>query len=427
MIHSARIHRAVASFLVAAALIVPAEVGSASSASAAKSTAPPELTLVAETPSVTLDTTEIGTTKLPPSLDLGTFVADSGGPFELRATRRSYTSAIAVGEVAAGRTTPLRKGLVTGLAGLSDFFHVTIVDSAGATVLTRDETFCPNAGAAQSAPGAPEASQFPDSCATNPFALDATWGITPGWAASTTAADTAPATGGQPGAALKPDLRSLPAWGIAVAHTSSGDYLDFSATVWNAGPGPLVVQGFREPGTDVMDAYQYFDDVQGGEVGHQKVGTVVWDPDPGHQHWHFADFARYSLLNADQTTAVLSQKDGFCLANTDAVDTPVPDTTLSPSNTDLHSSCGGISALSVREALATGWGDTYVQTLPGQSFDITDLPNGTYYVQIAANPDGTLAESVPDDPAAAPLREVVLGGTAGNRTVAVPPVGVVSG
>ncbi len=110
------------------------EVGSASSASAAKSTAPPELTLVAETPSVTLDTTEIGTTKLPPSLDLGTFVADSGGPFELRATRSSYTSAIAAEEVAAGRTTPLRKGLVTDLAGLSDFFHVTISDSAGAAV-----------------------------------------------------------------------------------------------------------------------------------------------------------------------------------------------------------------------------------------------------------------------------------------------------
>ncbi len=68
-----------------------------------------------------------------------------------------------------------------------------------------------------------------------------------------------------------------------------------------------------------------------------------------------------------------------------------------------------------------------MQTLPGQSFDITDLPNGTYYVQITANPDGTFAESVPDDPAATSLREVVLGGTAGNRTVAVPPVGVVSG
>ena len=33
-----------------------------------------------------------------------------------------------------------------------------------------------------------------------------------------------------------------------------------------------------------------------------------------------------------------------------------------------------------------GWGDTYYQYLPGQSFNITGVPNGTYYVRIVANP-----------------------------------------
>ena len=41
------------------------------------------------------------------------------------------------------------------------------------------------------------------------------------------------------------------------------DYLAFSANVWNAGPAPLVVDGFRSPGKDLMDAYQYFYDADG--------------------------------------------------------------------------------------------------------------------------------------------------------------------
>jgi len=478
----ARVFMTVVPVLLAALGVGVAAASAGASGTTESSATPSMLSLAAETPSVTLDTVQVGSAKIAPKLDLGMFVLDSGGPFELRAARGSYAAAITAEQITAGRATPLPKGLVQDFSGLPDFFHVTITDSSGTTVLTRDETFCPNAGALRSTPDAAETSRFPSACASNPFALGAVWGITSGWGASTTAADTAtvslpdgtysatvsvnqpyrdlfgvrdatqkiqviaetvaqnassleptqapagPAPGtGQPGVGLKPDLRSLPAWNIAVEHSGDGDYLDFSATVWNAGPGPLVVQGFRRTGTYVLDAYQYFDDARGDEVGYTNVGSMVWDPDTGHQHWHFADFARYSLLNSDKTEAVRSQKDGFCLANTDAVDTTVANTTLNPSNTDLHSSCGGISALSVREALAVGWGDTYVQTLPGQSFDITDVPNGAYYVEIVANPDGALAESTPNDPLGTSLREVVLGGTTGHRTVTVPPDGLVTG
>ena len=58
---------------------------------------------------------------------------------------------------------------------------------------------------------------------------------------------------GAPANVPKPDLRSLPAWDIAVTDGEDGDapgkdYLAFSANVWNAGPAPLVVDGFRKPG-----------------------------------------------------------------------------------------------------------------------------------------------------------------------------------
>ncbi|TDW94459.1 lysyl oxidase [Kribbella pratensis] len=227
----------------------------------------------------------------------------------------------------------------------------------------------------------------------------------------------------------KPDLRPVPAWGIVAAPGDEGtpdankDFLQFSATVWNAGPSPLVLDGFRRQGKDLMDAYQYFYNAQGKQVGYQTTGTLEWDGRNGHNHWHFTDFARYSLLNAKQTEVVRSQKEAFCLAATDSIDYTVKNANWHPGNTDLHTACGDHGSLSVREVLDVGSGDTYEQTLPGQSFDITNLANGTYYVQVTANPENRLFEASTKNNVA--LRKVVLGGTKHHRTVQVPPVGVI--
>ncbi|MFJ5774212.1 lysyl oxidase family protein [Streptomyces sp. NPDC093094] len=229
---------------------------------------------------------------------------------------------------------------------------------------------------------------------------------------------------GVPANTPKPDLRSLPAWDIAITDGEDGDvpgkdYLAFSANVWNAGPAPLVVDGFRTPGADLMDAYQYFYDANGKQVGYTPTGTMEWDPRIGHEHWHFTDFASYRLLSADRTEEVRSGKEAFCLANTDAVDYTVKNANWHPHNTDLSTACGEQNSLSVREVLDVGSGDTYTQYRPGQSFDITGLPNGTYYIQVIANPEKRLKETNLNNNVA--LRKVVLGGTPGARTVQVPP------
>ncbi|MFI1016703.1 lysyl oxidase family protein [Streptomyces sp. NPDC020965] len=220
----------------------------------------------------------------------------------------------------------------------------------------------------------------------------------------------------------KPDLRSLPAYGITISDGEDNipgkDYLAFSANVWNAGPAKLVVDGFRAPGKELMDAYQYFYDAKGKQIGYTPTGTMEWDPRPGHEHWHFTDFASYRLLKADQKEAVRSGKEAFCLANTDAVDYTVKNANWHPSNTDLSTACGQESSISVREVLDVGSGDTYTQDLPGQSFDITDVPNGTYYIQVLANPDKRLKETSLTNNSA--LRKIVLGGKPGARKVTVP-------
>ncbi|MFE3828971.1 lysyl oxidase family protein [Streptomyces sp. NPDC059092] len=222
----------------------------------------------------------------------------------------------------------------------------------------------------------------------------------------------------------KPDLRALPAWDIAITDGEDGDiagkdYLAFSANVWNAGPAPLVVDGFRSPGKDLMDAYQYFYDADGKQVGYSPSGTMEWDARVGHEHWHFTDFASYRLLGADQKEVVRSGKEAFCLANTDAIDYTVKNANWAPNNTDLSTACGEQNSISVREVLDVGSGDTYTQYRPGQSFEITDLPNGTYYIEVLANPENRLHETDLSNNVA--LRKVVLSGKPGARKVTVPP------
>jgi Lysyl oxidase len=223
---------------------------------------------------------------------------------------------------------------------------------------------------------------------------------------------------------LRPDLRALPAWGVQGSSGTGPDgvtrsYVDFSATVWNAGTSPLVVDGFRRAGSPLMDAYQYFIGPDGREVGHQRAGTMQWDPREGHNHWHFTDFARYSLLDDTQQAVLISGKEAFCLANTDLIDYTIPGAAWRPANVSLHTSCGTHTAIGVRQVLDIGNGDTYVQSLPGQSFDITDVPNGTYYIAVEANPEHVLAETSTTNNRT--LRAIVISGPDGDRHVTALP------
>jgi hypothetical protein len=220
---------------------------------------------------------------------------------------------------------------------------------------------------------------------------------------------------GEPGAGfLGPDLASLPAWGIRLESYGGSEVLTFGATVWNAGPDALVVEGFRRDDEAIMDAFQLFEDDT-----YASVGTFEYDDRPGHDHWHFLDFARYQLLTADESFIVRSQKEAFCLAPTDAEDLLVDGATWRP-DTIGFSECGYTDSVSIREVLQAGWGDTYFQGLPGQSFDVTSLPDGDYLIEVTANPEGNLIDATDANDRA--LREVTLYHDArGRRRVSVAP------
>jgi hypothetical protein len=233
------------------------------------------------------------------------------------------------------------------------------------------------------------------------------------------AADPAAPTLRNPPVSALPDLVPLPSWGIRTSHVKKQkrDLLDFGATVWVGGHSRLDVQGFKVGNTLTMKAYQYFWR-NGKLIGRTRAGTMGFDNQKGHHHWHFEQFAAYRLLSASKKLVLRSHKQGFCIAPTDPVNLLLHGAVWQPSEIGLEGECGFPGALWVREMMPEGWGDTYFQSVAGQSFDITHLRNGTYYVEVIANPEKVLHETSTGNDIS--LRKVILGGTPGHRTVRVP-------
>jgi hypothetical protein len=378
-------------------------------------------------------------------------------------------------------TVALPRSVLDGFNGLRYFLGLTVQNSHGKVVARGRIGFCPDTFDPERAtPDSPASSPYPQQCAAfDPFQKATVWGVAKGWAVdpfeevgrayrlalgtyhvtvvinhpylrllhisprnakASVTVKVVPATDlfgrashprRAPAAPLPslprnvpvlataprnalPDLVPLPSWGISTSHTGRLDLLNFGATVWIGGTSPLDVEGFRSNGSPVMKAYQYFWR-NGHIIGRMAAGTMGFS---GYNHWHFQQFARYQLLNASRAVAVRSHKEGFCIAPTDGVDLLLPHAVWQPNSIGLFGQCGSPTALWVQEYLPIGWGDTYFQTVPGQSFNITKVPNGTYYIEVIANPLRVLHESNVNNDVS--LRKVILGGTPGHRTVRVP-------
>lgn len=216
-----------------------------------------------------------------------------------------------------------------------------------------------------------------------------------------------------------PDLVALPLWQLWTRAGKGKDFLTFAATPWNEGPAPLWVEGFRAHGEKRMDAYQYFTDAEGEVTGRAPVGDLVFDEGRGHNHWHFTQFARYTLLDASNDEVVRSRKQTFCIAPTDAIDLTVPRASWTGYQEGFGTQCGSPGSLWVREVLQPGWGDTYYQSVAGQAFNITNVPNGWYWVIAEVDPENRIYQT--DYTNDMESRLVYLGGKPGARRVKAAP------
>ncbi|MCU1498008.1 MAG: protein-lysine 6-oxidase [Acidimicrobiales bacterium] len=217
-----------------------------------------------------------------------------------------------------------------------------------------------------------------------------------------------------------PDLVPAPAYGLVMQNALGRNVLRFTSTLGNTGPGRLSVEGFRKLGTDRMEAYQVFTDDDGHAVGKRRVGELEYHDAPGHHHWHFLQFAQHQIVDAANHVKADSSKQSWCLLPTDPVDLTVPgaDWTLD-SWGEFGTQCGGKAALWVRQVLQAGWGDTYTSDLSGQSFDVTDLPNGTYSLRSTMNPSGLLTERSTANNSV--MREFRIEGSGKDRRVVALP------
>jgi hypothetical protein len=178
--------------------------------------------------------------------------------------------------------------------------------------------------------------------------------------------------------------------------TPSTRTLDFAHITWNAGAGPLEIRPQYNSSTGLAQASQALY-TRTGPAAWSFVKTVpivkpmVWDP-PTDYRFPMSGFGLYTVAAGGGvgTLVASSPKVDYCMVP-DVLVGGVPDTTAAPSPPE--SNCGSPNGTL---GLSVGWGDEYDYTDAGNNIDITNLPNGTYWLRAQADPGNYWAQAGPN-------------------------------
>lgn len=110
---------------------------------------------------------------------------------------------------------------------------------------------------------------------------------------------------------------------------------------------------------------------------------------PTHSHIHYDNWCQYrirEILPGDGVGAILrsGSKISFCVLDLQVYDSSLPGY-RSPG---YYAGCGNQI-----QGLTPGWKDVYGSSLPGQSINITGLPDGDYWLESEIDPDNNLLEA----------------------------------
>jgi hypothetical protein len=191
----------------------------------------------------------------------------------------------------------------------------------------------------------------------------------------------------QPGPPLYPDLQTLMPSDLEFAQLGDGTHiLRFTNTVKNAGEGRLELEApTSAEHEEAGELYQNLYDapVAGKRAGRGRVqGRIIYHDQ--HQHYHFADFASYQLLERDDagvyTPLGEGTKTSFCIIDSARLSSPY--------------SARYVDCERKRQGLTPGWGDTYTANLFEQWVALGDAPlaDGEYGLTSTADPRSLLAE-----------------------------------
>ena len=180
-------------------------------------------------------------------------------------------------------------------------------------------------------------------------------------------------------------LGYLYGWSIDTNEIPGRILLRLTSATPNVGAGPMELRGGATHPDNTQDVYQriYLD---GAGFTNRLAGTFEYDP--SHGHIHFDGYAQFNLrlvTGANGVGPIIAGglKTSFCLLDSAPYNLSLPGAPFS----GHYDSCDQIQGISV------GWSDVYDQFLPNQWIDITDVPNGTYWLETIVDPDDHLLES----------------------------------
>jgi hypothetical protein len=180
------------------------------------------------------------------------------------------------------------------------------------------------------------------------------------------------------GTPLLPDIAPAPPQDPQIRHEDGRWVIRFSTTLINIGDGDFVLRATRATrgGWEVDQDVQYS---KSGAKVYRTPAQLVWGGD-GHNHWHVERIAvgRLAPFGADGQPpkpgrGLADAKVGFCYYDHFRY---LDDAAQNPGYSRL--ACGKQDSVTIGMGLSYGWLDRYDFRLPGQSMDITDLPDGRY-------------------------------------------------
>lgn len=188
---------------------------------------------------------------------------------------------------------------------------------------------------------------------------------------------------------LKPDVQNAH---VNTFQFGGVPYLLFDTWSMNIGPAALQItaSGLEEEGVDptVSQCVSWYED----HVCREQVPVGGFLFHLEHTHFHFEDFATYTLRHLlpdgtpDYSAAgviSVSEKVSFCLIDIEKIDDnafPAPYYTLA--------NCYA----PVQMGISSGWADNYDSSIPGQELSLAGVSDGRYAVVVDQDPENRLYE-----------------------------------
>ena len=179
---------------------------------------------------------------------------------------------------------------------------------------------------------------------------------------------------------------------LQIQNDHQKEWLRFSTTHINIGPGNLQIRGGGQVAPCDIDGIHYEQctvatqeilDSAGRVVETHPAGVAFFHPE--HNHWHQSAVAAFKIMRGAPTAAAggtelaVGFKTTFCFVDVEftgligSAKKGMPRT---------YFECNGDL-----QGLAVGWADEYHQSTPLQELDITGLAPGDYYLTEFADPD----------------------------------------